>query len=95
VETRGQHQPPDYWPGWWRTSGMNARFVNRPDQVFWMLLAFAVVGIGIIAWAILDPHGYFNGTVRAYSGLVAAPLLVLLAAVYAPRARRAMNQRHS
>lgn len=91
VEGREQ-ETPDYWPAWWRTSGVNGRFVNRPDQVFWMLVVFAVVGVGIVVWAILDPHGYFDGNVRAYAGLVAAPLLVLLAAVYAPRARRAMKQ---
>ena len=90
---QGRQPPPDYWPKWWRTSGINGRFVNQPDRVFWTLLAFALLGAGIIAFAILDPHDYFHGNARAYIGLVAAPLVVLLAAVYGPRARRAMKQR--
>ena len=45
-----------------------------------MLVAFALLGVGIIVFAVLDPHDYFHGKARACIGLVAAPLVVLLAA---------------
>jgi ABC-type Na+ efflux pump permease subunit len=83
---------PRYWPGWWPTGGLNAKYVHNPRKVFWMFVVFGALGVCLLAWAVADPHGFFQGP-RSYRAIVGAPLLIGMAAVYAPRAFRAMRAR--
>ena len=82
---------PNYVPSTWSGRySFNRWLAERPQRVLGWFVGATLFAFGLIAWAVTDPHGYFDGAL-AIPGLIGAGLLVVQAIVYIPRALRAMR----
>jgi hypothetical protein len=76
-----------------RESGLNRWAAARPQRVLGFFSLMLLVALALIAWAAADPDWWFSRP-RGFVAAAAVVVFLVQAAIYVPRALRAMRREH-